>query len=103
MDDWDDDDGYGEYDDGGWQEEGYDDDDVVYAEYDEYTGEYHGDYDDDDSDVKRFEYEQSSNPLTGPANQDDNGYDDCVVWTMGYEERYDWQEAEYQRQTASLA
>jgi hypothetical protein len=86
MDDWDDGwDNDGGYDDGndegGWQEEGYDED-VVYREYDEYDGEYYGEYDDDEWDVEGFGYEQSSNPLTAPADDDDD-YDDWFVWSTG--------------------
>jgi hypothetical protein len=103
MDDWDDGwDNNGGYDDGndegGWQEEGYHED-VVYGEYDEYHGEYYGEYDDDDSDVEGFGYEQSSNPLTAPADDDDDDYDDRFVWSTGHgQRRYEWQEAEYQQQ-----
>jgi hypothetical protein len=105
MDDWDDGwDNDGGYDDGndegGCQEEGYHEDVVYgdYGEYDEYHGEYYGEYDDDDSDVEGFGYEQSSNPLTAPADDDDD-YDDWFVWSTGYGQgRYEWQEAGYQRQ-----
>jgi hypothetical protein len=92
MDDWDD--GWNGYDDddwyvdgddgGGWSEDEYDD-------YDDY-GEYNG-YDD----VERFEYEQSSEPLTSPkeTDDDDDDYDDWYVWQKPDQQRQVWKEEGY--------